>query len=73
MQAKPIEVIMRIDFAASNGTEIVAHAEKVQELVRCKDCKYRRSDDFCAGRGYPEQLVPDDGYCDKGKRKEVEE
>lgn len=40
MEAKPIEVIMRIDFSASNGTEIVAHAEKVSELVRCKDCEF---------------------------------
>lgn len=44
MDAKPIEVIMRIDLAASNGAEIVAHAEKVSELVRCKDCKYRPTD-----------------------------
>ena len=35
---KPMEVIVKIDFAASNGLEIVAHAEKVSELVRCKDC-----------------------------------
>ncbi len=47
--------------------------EVVCEIVRCRNCKYRRSDDFCAGRGYPEQLVPDDGYCDKGKRREVED
>lgn len=39
-ELKPFEVIMRIDFAASKGLEVVEHAEKVQELVRCKDCKY---------------------------------
>lgn len=72
MEAKPIEVIMRVDFAASDGNQIVAHAERVQELVRCKNCKYRDEGGFCLGRGYPEQLVPDDGYCDKGDRKEVE-
>lgn len=43
------------------------------ELVRCKDCKHRDDGGFCLGRGYPEQLVPDDGYCDKGERKEVED
>lgn len=43
------------------------------EVVRCKDCKHRDEGGFCMGRGYPEQLVPDDGYCDKGKRKEVED
>lgn len=41
-EPKPVEVIMRIDFAASKGLEVVAHAEKVQELVRCKDCQYSR-------------------------------
>lgn len=39
-ELKPFEVIMKIDFAGSNGIEIVAHAEKVAELVRCGDCKW---------------------------------
>lgn len=42
-------------------------------VVRCKDCKYRNKEDgFCEGRGWPMQLVPDDGFCDKGKRSEDE-
>lgn len=45
-------------------------ADDVVEVVRCKDCKYRDDDDFCIGRGYPNALVPDDGFCDKGKRRE---
>lgn len=40
------------------------------EVVRCKDCKHRDDDDFCTGRGYPNALVPDDGFCDKGERRE---
>ena len=40
------------------------------EIIRCKDCKFRENDDFCTGRGFPYQLVPDDGFCDKGERKE---
>lgn len=40
------------------------------EIIRCKDCKYRDDDDFCIGRGYPNTLVPDDGFCDKGERRE---
>lgn len=32
------EVIMKIDFGANDGITAVAHAEKVAELVRCKDC-----------------------------------
>ena len=36
-------------------------------VVRCKDCKYRDAETgFCEGRGWPMQLVPDDGFCDKG-------
>lgn len=39
-------------------------------VVRCRNCKFRENDDFCTGRGFPCQLVPDDGFCDKGERKE---
>ena len=45
-------------------------AADVVPVVRCKDCKFRENDDFCTGRGFPCQLVPDDGFCDKGGRKE---
>lgn len=41
-----------------------------EEIVRCKGCKYRDDDDFCTGRGYPNALVPDDGFCDKGERRD---
>ena len=38
-------------------------------VVRCKDCKHRDAENgFCEGRGWPMQLVPDDGFCDKGER-----
>lgn len=38
-------------------------------VVRCKDCKHRDAEKgFCEGRGWPMQLVPDDGFCDKGER-----
>ena len=38
-----------------------------QEIIRCKDCKHRDEKNFCEGRGWPMQLVPDDGFCDKGR------
>lgn len=39
-------------------------------VIRCKDCKHREAENgFCEGRGWPMQLVPDDGFCDKGERK----
>lgn len=40
------------------------------EVVRCKDCKHREVENgFCEGRGWPMQLVPDDGFCDKAERR----
>lgn len=39
-------------------------------VIRCKDCKHREVENgFCEGRGWPMQLVPDDGFCDKGERR----
>lgn len=39
---EPIEVIMRLSEArASDKGEICIQADKVQDLVRCKDCKHR--------------------------------
>lgn len=41
------------------------------EIIRCKDCRHRDVENgFCEGRGWPMQLVPDDGFCDKGERSE---
>ena len=49
----------------------VIKQEVVEELVRCEDCKHRNAENgFCKGRGWPMQLVPDDGFCDKGERSE---
>ena len=42
----------------------------VVQVVRCKDCKYRESDDFCVGRGFPYQLVAGDEFCSMAKTKE---
>lgn len=40
-------------------------------VVRCRDCEHKdRESGFCHGRGWPMQLVPDDGFCDKGKGRE---
>ena len=43
-------------------------AADVRPVVRCKDCAHRHDDGFCAGRGWPMQLVPDDGFCNCGAR-----
>lgn len=55
-----------------NNTEVTVSrwCTDLVPVVRCKDCKFRENDDFCTGRGFPYQLVPDDGFCDKGEREE---
>lgn len=50
-------------------------AADVVEVVRCGECKnVFRSEApalWCVGRGWPMQMVPLDGFCDKGKREEI--
>lgn len=42
-------------------------------VVRCRDCKHRdRESDFCHGRGWPMQMVPDNDFCNRGERKDGE-
>lgn len=73
-ELKPMEVIMRIDFSANNGVEVVAHAEKVQELVRCKDCvhywknhlKAEVDDAVAVCLASPR----DDAFCSEGERRD---
>lgn len=82
-ELKPIEVVMLIDFASSNGIEVIAHAERVCELVRCKDCKwhewYIRSR-LMDGKEYESNecrkfnmAVTPNWFCADGKRKETED
>lgn len=53
-----------------NGIHDVPILESVP-IVRCKNCKHKDAETgFCKGRGWPMQLVPDDGFCDKGERRE---
>ncbi len=65
--------------AISQGMSLYAEhikaipAADVVEVVRCQNCKY--CDDktpyelWCLGRGWPYQMVPPDGFCDRGKRR----
>ncbi len=45
-------------------------------VVRCRVCAH--CDDktpyelWCLGRGWPNQMVPPDGFCDRGKRRDDE-
>lgn len=79
-ELKPFEVIMRIDFAASDKEQVCVHAEKVQELVRCKDCKWyeiyqlkkdgtddrRYKPSYCVNLAFHAQP---DWYCADGERR----
>ncbi len=44
----------------------------VKPVVHCKDCRNCYKEDeytlWCQGRGSPAQLVPPDGFCDRGAR-----
>ena len=49
--------------------------EDVVKVVRCSRCLNTDKPDeytiWCTGRGYPHQLVPPDGFCDKGRSAHV--
>lgn len=77
-ELKPFEVIMLISpIAGQNGKgEVVMKAEKVAELVRCKDCKYHEDEElgmvWCPY--FIGSWVENDFYCAIGERMdEVEE
>lgn len=61
------------------GMDLLEEAARNQpstqtESIWCKDCKHRDAEDgFCKGRGWPMQLVPEDGFCDKGERRSEDE
>ncbi len=65
-ELEPMEVIMKIDFAASNGLEVVAHAEQVSELVRCKDCINWNGNDCITMYGLFSPRPND--YCSRGEK-----
>lgn len=56
----------------TKAKHMIADAPTVDavSVVRCRDCEHKdRESGFCRGRGWPMQLVPDDGFCDKGKER----
>ena len=70
---EPIEVIMRLSEArASDKGEICIQADKVQDLVRCKDCKHYFKNDRGNVVTYECELLHDrmrdDFFCADGER-----
>ena len=71
-ELKPFEVIMMIyPIAGQNGKgEVVMKADKIAELIRCRDCKYYR-DGLCDRWKYS-HVTNADSFC-SGAEMEVEE
>lgn len=66
-----LQIGLRDRMTPKDILEIIMEAEPVDPVIRCKDCKHRDVEiGFCKGRGWPEQLVPDYGFCDRGERSE---
>ena len=59
------------DVGFNKDTSVYRSKISVTPIVMCRECKHRDAENgFCEGRGWPMQLVPDDGFCDKGERRE---
>lgn len=76
-----------IIYDTTDAIEKIKPAENVREIVCCKDCKYRQTDDcpMCYGEwieydddGYLDNdyivhdNTKDDGFCDRGEREDDE-
>lgn len=58
------------DITREQYEELIAPLRDVETVIRCRDCEHKdRESGLCHGRGWPMQLVPDDGFCDKGKER----
>lgn len=58
------ETSKRIEELENENKELKEKLD-VQEVVRCKDCKYRKSSEFCECR-------EPDAYCSDGERMDGE-
>lgn len=70
-ELKPVEYIMRLDYGAQNGPEVIIHAKAVQRLVRCKDCRYSEIQNgvlCCDTLGA--WNISEDGFCSFGERRD---
>ena len=64
-----VDALYHVDEYNGRSVEAIRNLPSAElQIIRCKDCKFRDEDAFCTGRGFPCQLVPDDGFCDKGEK-----
>ena len=75
---KQFTPMQMLNVVAERQHEIIYLLEKVKkvdavEVVRCKDCRRRYDHDECPMcnviDGYHHEFTFDDGYCDRGERK----
>ena len=62
-----VEVIMKIDMVLQANNEICAHAIKVADLVRCKDCVHANNAWYECDLLH--HWISGDDYCSRGERK----
>ena len=71
-ELKPIEYIMRLDYGAQKGPEVVIHAQGIQRLVRCRECRYFHNgyDEKCCINHSGVVVTDENGFCHHGKRRD---
>lgn len=65
-----------VDFGITGQGEYCERMKNcpMNELVECGNCKYKdEKSGLCTGRGWPMQLVADDGFCEKAARRDEDE
>lgn len=70
-ELKPMEYIMRLDYGAQNGPKVMIHAQAVQRLVRCKECRffYDGPDQKCCINHKGVVVTDENGFCHHAERK----
>lgn len=74
-ELKTMKVIIQIDFVTSDGEQVCAHAKKVQELIRCGECKHwNPNTQLCAtfSRMGLAHRMPPNGFCSNAERRSDE-
>lgn len=72
MKPKDFEVIYKFTVASAVPfpSALNWNAEPIGELIRCKDCRWWRSNKKECIEWYDSPYAPADGYCFRAERKE---
>lgn len=75
---KPFEMIMRIEYAGAvadgNAMQTCCKAKPVSELVRCRECKHAKDENFISAIWCEnlEKYLAYDFFCHDGERKDTD-